>query len=469
MMIYKNKIQKMKKDKKTGKCEIQYKCIRCEGNFINKIDIERHLLKKKKCASIDPYFNISEDEVYIRSLKRLNCDEKNTKNYEFQCEDCLKKYKTIYILKKHKLTCKKVIDLNYLNDNEIKNIIKNNDEKNIGIEQLSDEIWKTKEKNEKNKDNFTQRFGEYFNINPNYFDEKINFSSFLDLKISEKIDNNIISSDFENKKLDSDINNDSTNKNFKESKKTINIINNQNNNIIEQNLNLDQSLKINLDNFNNLENNITLTDKLRSFNEEYDLSHFDSYKKLKYGFCKVFTFLIKDILRNNKNLNIIPKNNKYSYIFINKERRIILNDILVKKVIEKVVNLKNELLKTQYYVNFIPQEVIDFCIDLNINNKEKIYNSQFHNEIMEIFKKSISFADIDELKKLYNIDKKEIDDIKDLMKYFNLEETKMINNFYFDYELKNLDDKEKVNNIIEDKFICYHKNDFFQMKDIWEK
>lgn len=95
--------------------EFKYKCVRCEANFINKIDLQRHLDKKKKCDSIDENFSLTDEQVAFISLsnqinkkkrgKQYNKKNNDNKEGGYQCEYCKELFNFRSNLSRHKYSC----------------------------------------------------------------------------------------------------------------------------------------------------------------------------------------------------------------------------------------------------------------------------------------------------------------------------------------------------------------------------
>lgn len=94
-----------------------YQCVRCEKDFINKIDIERHLRKNERCESKWDNFIFSDSDVLQMSLIKKNQKEyfyNQSQSLEVDneygdktvgCKYCFSFYKNKILLTKHTKIC----------------------------------------------------------------------------------------------------------------------------------------------------------------------------------------------------------------------------------------------------------------------------------------------------------------------------------------------------------------------------
>jgi hypothetical protein len=87
-----------------------YKCIRCETEYQNKTDIERHLNIKNKCKSKYKNFILSNDDVIKLSVlrdfqKEYFVDKKILNKDKLICEYCFYKYTDKKSMKRHLSIC----------------------------------------------------------------------------------------------------------------------------------------------------------------------------------------------------------------------------------------------------------------------------------------------------------------------------------------------------------------------------
>ncbi len=120
---------------KTNKSKSYYECKRCFSKFNQKIDILRHLSKKKKCTRTLESFQYKDSEIETFSLQIMNKKEKK----KYICCYCNKEYKNNSVLNTHMtISCKKKtinkIFENKQNDNNNETNIENKNIKhNIDI------------------------------------------------------------------------------------------------------------------------------------------------------------------------------------------------------------------------------------------------------------------------------------------------------------------------------------------------
>ncbi len=103
-------------DLENNKNKIDHECVRCKKKFTNVYDLKRHLNIKKKCASDDPHFSMTDEEVYENSIHQIRNTKKVTKIDEIiekrkqmnlTCPFCDKLYPNMSRLTQHQKTCKK--------------------------------------------------------------------------------------------------------------------------------------------------------------------------------------------------------------------------------------------------------------------------------------------------------------------------------------------------------------------------
>ena len=104
-----------------------YLCARCNHITNQKIEMKRHLDKKKKCFIQNINNTLSDEELYEISLeKHEKLHDKNSIKKEYICQTCYKKFSNKGNLNKH---------IKYVCFNEIKNTTTNNIQ-NIGVQNI---------------------------------------------------------------------------------------------------------------------------------------------------------------------------------------------------------------------------------------------------------------------------------------------------------------------------------------------
>ncbi len=153
--------------------EYNYDCARCEKNFINKIDIERHLNKKEKCKSKNNNFFLSDKEVMILSCiktskKNFYINEKKINDNELICKFCYSEYKNKSLLNAHIKICNLEDDYkNIVNICKKLNVIKNSKNNFIEINKIKsfDENYNDNYLTIDSKSNILIRLDGYYTLN----------------------------------------------------------------------------------------------------------------------------------------------------------------------------------------------------------------------------------------------------------------------------------------------------------------
>lgn len=116
-----------------------YICARCNHIANQKIEMKRHLDKKKKCYIENKNNIMNDDELYSKSLKKHDKLNKSDK-FEYNCDKCNKQFSNKGNLNKHlKSVCNSVINTTNIQNIGVQNIININLSPIIGF----DEEWDT--------------------------------------------------------------------------------------------------------------------------------------------------------------------------------------------------------------------------------------------------------------------------------------------------------------------------------------
>lgn len=133
-METKKEIFENEKKETLEKKNIEYQCFRCKKIFFKMYDLKKHLIIKKKCVSDDPLFNLTDEQVYNKSIHYTRKPNKKSKidvlieekkQINLTCPFCDKLYPNMSRLAQHKKTCKKRKEKPYADT--IRNIQKIND------------------------------------------------------------------------------------------------------------------------------------------------------------------------------------------------------------------------------------------------------------------------------------------------------------------------------------------------------
>ena len=156
-----------------------YECKRCFIKFNQKIDIQRHINRKKPCIRILESYKYKEEELKSLSLTIISCN--NQEQYQLKCNYCNKVYINNQTLKIHiKNVCKikKNLDKNNNNQN-----INNQNINNLNTNNLNTNNQNINNLNNPNNTNNTN------NINTNT--DNYNILNNDDKNITNIINNNI--------------------------------------------------------------------------------------------------------------------------------------------------------------------------------------------------------------------------------------------------------------------------------------
>ena len=324
-----------------------FECARCGHTTNKKSNMIVHLNKKKQCIKRLESLKYSDDEIFLISTMRKN-DKEVSKN---KCIYCNKNYSSNSFLQKHmKLYCKKKGQENNMKISEKE------------MSSLSNNLKDNKSKDDENKDKENQ-----------------------DNICIENQDNICI----ENQEL-LQCNN--------EKKDTLN---NNNNNIadpsqisyestkmngVSENLEQNNTIIENQHNtYNTINNNIYIINLPKmpiSFDQEWDTKHIDMYlKQLLLLTDNKYTELLKQILENKNNLNVIlDKNSNMGYVYDsdntykNMEKDEIVN-LSMKKLHDELNKIKDEVIQhskipidIENQCNIIENKYKEFINDKNIKN-----------------------------------------------------------------------------------------------------
>lgn len=339
-----------------------FECVRCGHTTNKKSNMIVHLKKKKQCIKKLESLKYSNEEIFIMSTMRKN-DKEVSKN---KCSYCNKNYSSNSFLQKHiKFYCKKKgkeIDSLKLSDN--KDIIINDDD--INNSQIKENIMKNDEKKKDTISIENQELLQSCNQKEDIISP--NNDSVVPVQISyESAKMNGISENLE-----------------------------QNNTIIENQHNT----------YNTINNNIYIINLPKmpiSFDQEWDTKHIDMYlKQLLLLTDNKYTELLKQILENKNNLNVIlDKNSDMGYVYDsdnnykNMEKDEIVN-LSMKKLHDELNKIKDEVIQhskipidIENQCNIIENKYKEFINDKNIKNSvngciSDIFDKQ-KEEALEIF------------------------------------------------------------------------------------
>ena len=161
-----------------------YLCARCNHITNQKVEMKRHLDKKKKCTIKNINNTLTEEELYIISLEKhdkLNDKEydKNIEEKEYICQKCCKKFSNKGNLNKH---------IKYVCYNEIKNTT--NNIQNIGIQNIIninltsikgfDQDWDTTQIDHQKKGEILLSNSKFTKALENILNDKINLNVIMD-------------------------------------------------------------------------------------------------------------------------------------------------------------------------------------------------------------------------------------------------------------------------------------------------
>jgi len=161
-----------------------YLCARCNHITNQKVEMKRHLDKKKKCTIKNINNTLTEEELYIISLEKhdkLNDKEydKNIEEKEYICQKCFKKFSNKGNLNKH---------IKYVCYNEIKNTT--NNIQNIGVQNIIninltsikgfDQDWDTTQIDHQKKGEILLSNSKFTKTLENILNDKINLNVIMD-------------------------------------------------------------------------------------------------------------------------------------------------------------------------------------------------------------------------------------------------------------------------------------------------
>ena len=327
-----------------------FECARCGHTTNKKSNMIVHLNKKKQCIKRLESLKYSDDEIFLISTMRKN-DKEVSKN---KCIYCNKNYSSNSFLQKHiKFYCKK--------KGKDSNI--SSSEKEIDSLKLSDNKDITQDDNDSNNSQIKE------NIIKN--DEKKEDNIFVE-------NQELLQSCDQKEDIMSPNNDSSVHVQLSyESAKMNGISENleQNNTIIENQHNT----------YNTINNNIYIINLPKmpiSFDQEWDTKHIDMYlKQLLLLTDNKYTELLKQILENKNNLNVIlDKNSNMGYVYDsdnnykNMEKDEIVN-LSMKKLHDELNKIKDEVIQhskipidIENQCNIIESKYKEFINDKNIKN-----------------------------------------------------------------------------------------------------
>ena len=319
-----------------------FECARCGHTTNKKSNMIVHLNKKKQCIKRLESLKYSDDEIFLMSTMRKN-DKEVSKN---KCVYCNKNYSSNSFLQKHiKFYCKKKgKDSNpSISEKEINSLSlsnkKDSDEINAKDENITIQSKENKMKNHgKKEDNIDTKNQELVqSCDDTSVPTQISYESTKMNGLSENLE--------------------------------------QNNTIIENQHNT----------YNTINNNIYIINLPKmpiSFDQEWDTKHIDMYlKQLLLLTDNKYTELLKQILENKNNLNVIlDKNSNMGYVYDsdntykNMEKDEIVN-LSMKKLHDELNKIKDEVIQhskipidIENQCNIIENKYKEFINDKNIKN-----------------------------------------------------------------------------------------------------
>ncbi len=288
-------------------------------------------------------------------------------SFNYSCKRCLKEFKlridvARHLSRKHK--CKSLDEKFNMTEEEVleKSMLKNNEDK------IENTNYKC----------------EYCLLSFNTENKKERHKQMCSIiyKISKKNDTKIIEKDTEQKKEETIDKSD-----FNQT----NIINTVNNKSIE--------IKDNTFIHNLTINNITNffeNNNLLSFCKSYDYSHLSITDKYKIVIDYYKDFNLNNILMNERNINMIPCNKIYSYVYLKKNFYKIENLYFYEQFNRKIRSFLLSLNRELFFEN---KELYSF-IKYSINNK-KIYINK--DNLFNEYKKKIELLIPSKVKDIFNI------------------------------------------------------------------
>ncbi len=204
--------------------------------------------------------------------------------------------------------------------------------------------------------------------------------------------------------------------------------------------------------------------------------------------------ILKKLLQFPRNINIIPlKHKRYSFIKYQNKNHLLNNNNVVLKVLEKIVDFKKNTLLFHKPILQMKNEICEhyiksFSLELEQIENDLFCDEKYKKEILDILYDSFYYTDLDVLCKLYDIDRKLIDDYDEFVDYLlNTSPVRIhsIKDFEFSYknyydesqdifnndnfEYNDDDDKSVLSDDSKEELesIQKKKEPFDILKDIW--
>ena len=341
-----------------------YECKRCGHKTKQRIEMNRHLKRKKKCLrNIDSY-NYLDSELEKMSLIKHNLnDDKNKINNSIIDDNTQKEHKqNVNNIKyeNNKFEIKNENDEQIKNENnefELENIYDLKKKLNLNIDNIND-LNKLNELNHNNNFkclNCNKIFTRKFNLNRHLLNCNMNYSN----KNLNKIHSNNLN---ENKDLNNELNN-------------VNHYNQTNNTTNNYNT-------IN----NNYNKNLYLNFNVEPFDNDWDVSRISKFTRHSILLSKImYSNLLDNILQNEKNLNVvIEKETNTGLVYKNNVEKFITMNM--QDIIDKSMDKLNKHLKDFYKESLKDDEFV-------------IMDKIFHEQLKNVENKYDDFKNNDEIKK----------------------------------------------------------------------
>ncbi len=166
-----------------------------------------------------------------------------------------------------------------------------------------------------------------------------------------------------------------------------------------------------------------------SFDDQFDESTF--FNKIYSNSDKVYDAIgannhkaiLKKLLQFPRNINIIPlKHKRYSFIKYQNKNHLLNNNNVILKVLEKIVDFKKSTLLFHKPILQMKNEIWNhyvksFSLELDQIENDLFCDENYKKEVLDILYDSFYYTDLDVLCKLYDIDKKLIDDYDEFVDY----------------------------------------------------
>ncbi len=166
-----------------------------------------------------------------------------------------------------------------------------------------------------------------------------------------------------------------------------------------------------------------------SFDDQFDESTF--FNKIYSNSDKMYDAIgannhkaiLKKLLQFPRNINIIPlKHKRYSFIKYQNKNHLLNNNNVVLKVLEKIVDFKKNTLLFHKPILQMKNEICEhyiksFSLELEQIENDLFCDEKYKKEILDILYDSFYYTDLDVLCKLYDIDRKLIDDYDEFVDY----------------------------------------------------